>query len=312
MNIAILGSGSIGGLFAAKLINSGVGNILVHSRGKMGEKFLTSGISIKGIEEINAPTESFFPSVEEAGIPHNWKSSSDLVIIAGKSTSHKSLIEAAKYVKNSETIFLAVSNGIGWEEIMADSFGISRVLAATTTHAALREEDCSITYTGIGKVSLGSIDGGKEESYSKIMELFEESGLFPEWVEDGRVAIWEKAIINAAINPLAAITGVKNGELLNGNNWFTSLEIMYEASCIARTHGIKIRSDEEMEEFLKSVLEATKENTCSMGQDLMHGRMTEIDFINGKIVELAELYGVPVPFNRLLTTLIKMSEPSID
>jgi len=49
-----------------------------------------------------------------------------------------------------------------------------------------------------------------------------------------------------------------------------------------------------------------------MGQDLIHGRVTEIDFINGKIVEIAELYGIPVPFNRLLTTLIKMSEPKFD
>lgn len=309
MNIAIVGGGSIGGLFAAKMVKSGIRNILVHSRGKMGEKFLTTGITIQGLEDFTVPTDSFFPSIQEVGVPQNWESSADLVIVSGKSTSSESLIEVANYLGNPRTIFLAVSNGIGWEEILADKFGKSRVIAATTTHAAIRQENGSITYTGIGKVTLGSINGASVDSYFEIMKLFEKSGLFPEWVDDGSVAIWEKAIINAAINPLAAITGVKNGELLNGNNWFTSLEIMYEACSVARAHGVNVRPDDRMESYLKLVLESTRENTCSMGQDLIHGRVTEIDFINGKIVEIAELYGIPVPFNRLLTTLIKMSEP---
>lgn len=313
MNIAIVGAGSIGGLFAAKLSNSGVENLLVHSRGTMGEAFVGSGIHITGLDSINIPVSKYFPSIAEVGIPPEWKQAADLIIITGKSTHATELIETAHVLSNSKSIVLSPSNGIGWEELLCKKFGKSRVLAASTTHAAKRESDLSINYTGIGELVLGAIGGNmSQETVQEILDIFSKSSLKPRWVDDGESVVWEKAILNAAINPLAALSGVKNGELLKGNNWFTALEIMYEACLVARTHGVSIRKDEEMEKLLSYVLKSTSENTCSMGQDLMYGRKTEIDFINGKIVEYAETYGIPVPFNRLLTTLVKMSEPNED
>ena len=313
MNIAIVGAGSIGGLFAAKLSNAGVQNLLVHSRGTMGEAFISTGIRVSGLSTLNIPVSNYFPSMAEVGIPPKWKQAADLIIITGKSTHAEELIETAYVLSHSKSIVFSPSNGIGWEELLCKKFGKSRVLAASTTHAAKREGNSSISYTGIGEIVLGAIGGNiSEDTVQEIIDLLSMSSLKPRWVDDGESVVWEKAILNAAINPLAALSGVKNGELLKGNNWFTALEIMYEACLVARTHGVLIRQDEEMEELLSHVLESTAQNTCSMGQDLMYGRKTEIDFINGKIVELAETYGIPVPFNRLLTTLVKMSEPNKD
>jgi 2-dehydropantoate 2-reductase len=56
------------------------------------------------------------------------------------------------------------------------------------------------------------------------------------------------------------------------------------------------------------VIEATRENRCSMGQDLDYKRRTEIDAINGAVVREAERLGISVPYNQMITDLIKVVE----
>ena len=104
MNIAIVGAGSIGGLFAAKLSNAGVENLLVHSRGTMGESFISTGINISGLATLSIPVSNFFPSIAEVGIPPEWKQASDLIIITGKSTHAEELIETANVLSHSKSI----------------------------------------------------------------------------------------------------------------------------------------------------------------------------------------------------------------
>ena len=101
MNIAIVGAGSIGGLFAAKLSNAGVENLLVHSRGTMGEAFISTGINVSGLTTHRIPVSNFFPSIAEVGIPPEWKQASDLIIITGKSTHAEELIETAHVLSHS-------------------------------------------------------------------------------------------------------------------------------------------------------------------------------------------------------------------
>ena len=131
------------------------------------------------------------------------------------------------------------------------------------------------------------------------------NSLNPIWNEDARSLVWSKVLINIAINPIAAITGQKNGELLDGEIFETCTEVMLEGARVARLEGVVLADDDKLIDNLKSVLQNTKENKCSMLQDVRLGKNTEIMFLNRMIVDRAEKYGLSTPLNQLLSKLIE-------
>ena len=127
----------------------------------------------------------------------------------------------------------------------------------------------------------------------------------PKWIDDGAKLIWSKVLLNIAINPIASITGRVNGDLLEPEMFETCVEVMLEGARVARLEGVTLDDDEELIANLRLVLEQTKDNRCSMLQDIRNGRSTEIDFLNGMVVNKAEKYGLSTPLNQLLSKLIE-------
>jgi 2-dehydropantoate 2-reductase len=117
--------------------------------------------------------------------------------------------------------------------------------------------------------------------------------------------LWQKLLLNVAINPIAAICGVTNGALLGEEMFNQSEATMLEAANVARMEGVSLPSDEELVNRLRSVLESTSENFCSMLQDVKDGRETEIEMMCGEVVRRGERSGVPTPLNAMLTSQIK-------
>ena len=118
-----------------------------------------------------------------------------------------------------------------------------------------------------------------------------------------------KVLLNIAINPIAALSGVKNGELLKPNLFNAALETMLEGARIARQEGVPLPDDLELEQRLQAVLHATSENNCSMLQDVRTGRMTEIAFLNQAVVERGERIGMRAPMNQMLSAMIEALTP---
>ena len=117
--------------------------------------------------------------------------------------------------------------------------------------------------------------------------------------------VWSKILLNIAINPIAAITGLSNGALLENEMFETCVEVMLEGAKIARLEGIATLDDATLIDNLRVVLEATSTNQCSMLQDVRQGSVTEIQFLNRQIVDRAEKYGVSTPLNQLLSKLVE-------
>lgn len=99
--------------------------------------------------------------------------------------------------------------------------------------------------------------------------------------------LWQKLIINCAINPLTAIHKVKNGELAKECFQHEITQVVTEACHIARANGVDIKYN-EMREKVHQVIVATGANTSSMLQDVSAGRPSEIDFITGFLLRQAE------------------------
>jgi len=142
---------------------------------------------------------------------------------------------------------------------------------------------------------------------SQIAQTFQEAGLETEVSPNIHDLIWEKLLVNVGINALTALTEMKKGELLDHPETLRLMEaLVSEAAEVAKRKGIGIQGNPM--DLVKSVSEATRNNRSSMLQDFDYRRRTEIDAINGAVVREAERLGLPAPFNRMITDLVKANE----
>ena len=119
--------------------------------------------------------------------------------------------------------------------------------------------------------------------------------------------IWKKLLINIGINAITAIARVKNGYIATSKYAREISEIaVKEAIEVANTMGIEF--DKHIFNEVIEVAKKTSRNISSMHQDILNKKITEIDSINGAIVNLGKELGIPTPVNLTLTNLIKLIE----
>ena len=209
---------------------------------------------------------------------------------------------------------MCLSNGIGHMEKLANFVGKHRVLGASTTHGAIRIGPGEVRLTSRGAIKMGGFVGSDlepvEPRIDSLMSALDEAGLNPIWSEEINKTIWSKLLLNVAINPVCAIAGVLNGEMLLHPQLFeTGLAAMEEAARIATAEGIDL-TDFDLSQSLEDLCRATADNRVSMLQDIMAGRETEIDSICGEVVKRGESLGIPTPRNQTLHALVKGIEKS--
>lgn len=124
----------------------------------------------------------------------------------------------------------------------------------------------------------------------------------------------EKLVVNAMINPLSVIFNRKNGQLFNHSAIARLMQVLlFEASLVvrslpelARVPNLDSRfSAHRLEIVVRNVAERTAMNMSSMLQDVMAGRETEIDYINGYIVHKGEELGIQCPHNRRIVQMVR-------
>ena len=142
-----------------------------------------------------------------------------------------------------------------------------------------------------------------------LLDALRQAGLNPEVHDDASALVWKKVLLNLAINPIAALAGIKNGELLGGSLFDTCMMVYREAAQVATMERVSIPDEAEFEAQLRRVLTLTKDNTCSMLQDIKAGRTTEIGALNQALVQRAEAFGLSVPVNQMLASLVQVCHP---
>tara|TARA_B100000965_G_scaffold50578_2_gene37345 strand:- start:63286 stop:64236 length:951 start_codon:yes stop_codon:yes gene_type:complete len=314
MRVAILGTGSLGGVIAGCLADAGADLVCV-SRGRTA-KILKEGMVIftpEGTVEM-IPGESYVLIDSEKGpLDESIAKTCEVAIITGKADSTSSLSSIAEEIVSEEGFVVSIQNGLGNSGIIASRVGWERVIGGSTTHSAWRDGEGGIHWTGRGSLSIGKMDGSHPSpSESEFLSLLDKAGLNPTWSSDINKEIWRKLMINVAINPICAISGVKNGALLEiPELWIQALEAMKEAESVARASGVEL-GPIDIEDYLKKVVTSTSDNRVSMLQDLMAGRKTEIDVICGAVISKGEEFGIKTPRNEILRALVKGIEMSQD
>lgn len=300
MRTVIMGAGAMGGLFGAQLASSGNEVWLVDPWKEHVEAIRSQGLRIEsqGIRRVIPLQITTEPAA--AG-------KADLILLFVKAYHTAEAVGDALVLEKEDTVFLTLQNGIGNEEVICRKVDPQKVLLGVTNQGAALLGPGSIRHGGWGKTYIGELDGALSKRATGIARMFRNAGIETEVSGAIRRLVWEKLLINVGINPLAALTGVKNGQLLDHPEALEIMEhLVSEAAAVAGRKGIPLEGDPM--DAVKAVAGATRMNRCSMGQDLDHGRRTEIDVLNGAVVREAKTLGLAVPYNRMMTQLIKFAE----
>lgn len=202
-----------------------------------------------------------------------------------------------------ESLFILLMNGMGNREIFLQT-GIdpARLREGITSFGVLLAEEGRVELKGRGKTVLQAEIGGKERRF--LVERFSGKGFEIDLSPDFRRHQFLKLLVNAAINPVTALTRRQNGIILSPALKGTVKKVVAEAVAVAAAEGVVIPEEEALELVL-SVAEKTAANTSSMLQDVLRGRETEIEAINGYIVRRAEEHGIDVPVNEAIYGIVK-------
>lgn len=302
MKIAIVGAGAMGSLFGALLAEAGNEVWLCDIREDHIETVNQDGLMVEHEGKtrkvrLNASTD-----------PHKI-GTCERVLIFVKSTQTESAAKTAAQLSGRNGLVMTLQNGMGNADTIAAYVESSRILVGTTSHGATLLGAGNIRHAGKGPTIIG-IWGGADPEFKTARHtaaLFTQAGIETTAVKDVRAVIWDKLLVNVGINAITALSGIKNGQILDLES---TRELSYlaveEAAAVARTQGIKINEDPISHVFQIAV--ATAPNRSSMGQDVDHRRPTEIGSINGFVVREAGRMGLAAPVNRTLTALVETME----
>ena len=295
MNIVILGAGAIGSLFGALLAKKN--NVLLIGRTSHVNAIRKKGLNIEGKTQFNMKI-----SVEDS--VDNVTILPDLLILTVKSHDTEFAIDQAKKIINEDTIVLSLQNGLDNINKIEKVVDRRNIIAGVTTHGVFFSSPGIIKHTGKGKTILGELKGRKTERIDNVVNVFNEVGIETIVSENIVKEMWVKAIVNSSINPLTTFFQCKNGYLLE-NSILENIvkKISKESTMVANEEGMLL-SYQDMHKKTKQVIQNTAENYSSMLQSFKKGRKTEIDSINGKIVEIGRKHGMEPLMNELLIYLI--------
>ncbi|WP_339797959.1 2-dehydropantoate 2-reductase [Paenibacillus sp. FSL R5-0744] len=316
MKIDIIGAGSLGLLLAGRLAQSG-NEVRLWCRGveqcrKLKDEGLTVSyedgrdpISISGDRFVSAPIEGFADAYLRE--PSDW-----IIVTVKQDILHNVLPEFLAPLREQQVHIICFQNGIGHMEMLSNVLPKANLYAAVTTEAAKRKSLTEVIHAGAGEVWIGkwSLKDGQAHSIhtelqvNYLIEVLIMAGFSAFLSNEVDTMIYRKLLINAVINPLTAIWRIPNGELLASEERLQLMkELFREATMVYDAFGITY--DHDAWDNILKVCRTTAGNTSSMLADVLASRSTEIHWINGSLVEMAERTGTLVPLHRLICQLVE-------
>jgi len=301
MKIVVLGAGAVGLTVAAKL--SRVADVHAVARKRHADAVRERGFLMTGIWGQGAYR---FSCSED--LPRAWREA-DYYIITAKSTDTEAVCrQFAEYIPGREVVSL--QNGIGNEEIIGRF--TDRVIGAMIITGFEWRGDAAVHVSvEASPMRMGRFTSGAADAVEVLVNLLRTAGIQAEATDAIQTSLWGKTLYNCALNPLGTLMNVPYGALTDPHAWAVVTTIVREAYRVAEAEHIALswKTPAAYLEYLRTdQLPATAAHHSSMLQDLTLGRKTEIDFMNGAVVALAQKHGIDAPCNACITELIRFRE----
>ncbi|MEX3938985.1 ketopantoate reductase family protein [Paraburkholderia sp. BR10937] len=300
MHIAILGAGAMGSLFGGLLAIAGHRVTLLD----VDDAHLNA-INEAGLRLTTDAGERVVTNLE-ALRPEAATTAADLLIVFTKTLHTQAALGAAHAVLGPQTALLSLQNGLGNAERLARFADPARVMIGVTTWPADKNGPGRVSSHGAGAIRLMSADGAHSPMLSRTVQALNDAGLACTADADVWAAIWEKVAFNAALNSLCAVTGCTVGELTNvPDGEALALKIVAEVAAVAQAHGVAV-NEAHVADNVRHALAHHRAHRPSMLQDVLARRKTEIEAINGAVVEAARTRAIAVPNTAALLHLVRL------
>ena len=295
--VQIVGSGAIGSLIAAGAQRNNIPYSLAPRRPEQLTQRLTSYSGQRLLLADNlSQAEALGPT--------------DLLVMPLKVHQLEDAARQWQDRLDQATPVLLVHNGMGGLESVRRHLPYQPVYQATTSHGVYKPTLEEARHSGFGRTIFGEAPDNVNLNDTQLQIVFETISrcLQPvTWHPDITEALWLKLVVNAVINPLTSLHDVPNGALAEHRFQPTIKHICQEMAALMQSEGMMFEP-QLLADQVRHVIDATAQNYSSMHQDIKHRRRTEIDAINGFIVEQAQKKGIDVSVNAILYEKIKKME----
>ncbi|MBD9416760.1 putative 2-dehydropantoate 2-reductase [Pseudomonas sp. PDM16] len=282
MSWSILGAGSLGGLWAARLAGAGVPvRLILRDQEALARYQARGGLTL--IEDGHATLHPIPAETHSTGQPIHR------VLLACKAYDAEEAIAslAPRLAPNAEIVML--QNGIGSQDAVAASLPQAQCILASSTEGAYRDGDFRVVFAGRGHTWLGTPERYPPPAW---LDDLIHAGIPHQWTADILTRLWRKLALNCAINPLTVLHDCRNGGL---REWPTEVEGL----CTELTRLLLLLDQPEaaadLHEEVMRVIVGTASNYSSMYQDVARGRRTEISYLIGRAVREAERLQLHLP-----------------
>ena len=301
MKIVIMGAGAIGSLYGGLLHLKGGHDVVLVGRDHHVASIRTRGLQLRGVlgdYDINLDA-----TTEPCGLKDV-----DFIFLTTKTYDTANAAECIRPMVKAGAYVIVLQNGIGTEQIAADVLDSTHVLRATSCMGSIITGPGQVTCTGVGITEVGSHYPENKDVVIEVASMLRDIGLEANACDDIDSVVWTKAIVNCGINPIAALTGLTNGEVYADTRLRELIvNLVTETFEVAQALGIDLTTDDPIR-YALGTAKATGANINSMLQDIKAHKRTEIESITGYVVKQARELGIKTPFSDAVYGLIKALE----
>ena len=285
----VFGAGAIGSYLGARL--SAVVPATLVARGEHLRALREKGLALSGLlgEAVEVKAAAELPPLPARA----------LVLVTTKASGNEQAARAIAAEVRPDTVVCSLQNGLDPERVLRESLSCEVLRGVVGFGCELVRPGEVAFWGGSGAV----LEEGK--SSAAVAALLAKAGIEARVSKEFQETVWKKLVVNCIANPLSALLRVKNRGVVTDELAGVRRMIFEECAACARASGVELK-----ENFLLQAEKALREsnNVNSMLQDVLRGRATEIDHLNGAVVRVARSVGLEAPANEVLWRLVRMLE----
>ena len=293
MKVAVMGAGAVGCYFGAMLARAG------HAVTLIGRPQHVEAVNRRGLYLDSKSFQEHVPmsaSTDAAAVAR-----SDVVLFCVKSSDTEAAGRQIAPHLGEKTVLLTLQNGVDNAERLQAALP-QEVIPAVVYVATEMAGAGHVKHHGRGDLVIGA-----SASSEAIAAQLIAAGVPVTVSDNANGELWTKLIVNCAYNAISAISRMPYGQMVEGDGVPAVMDdVVMECLAVAKAAGVIVPGDVRVS--VPGIAGAMKEQFSSTAQDLMRGKPTEIDHLNGYVVRKGAALGVPTPVNRVLHSLVKLLE----
>lgn len=299
MRIGMIGVGAVGSVFGMDLFNAYPEEFFAIAAGRRAERLAAEGLQVNG--------EKFAVRVER---PEDGPAPAELIFVCVKNYGLADALADMRPFVGEGTIIVPLLNGISATPTLRRAFPEAKVLYGIAMGIDARRTGHAIDFTTRGVLQFGWEQNAEPYApeVALVREILAQTPIPLEIPADMERAVWKKWMLNVGYNQVTAAVDCFIYECSEVENYFRlASAAMQEVVELAKARGVNLtEADREETERFMAAFPRTAQT--SMHQDIKAGRITEVDYFGGIVVEYGREAGVATPVNQVLWEIVKGKE----